>query len=103
MSRVHCHLRALSRATALCLVTTFFYLLWACIMPLTLISEKAGAWWRGLNFRIWSRVTGALLGMRIQVRGTPPRAPFFLVSNHLSYMDITAFASQVNCVFIAKS
>src|SRR5262245_51278062 len=103
MSCVRCHLRAVSRALALCLVTAFFYLLWVSILPLALVSKKASSWWRDLNFRAWSKLTGAILGMRVAVRGTPPQAPFFLVSNHLSYMDIVAFASQLDCVFIAKS
>jgi 1-acyl-sn-glycerol-3-phosphate acyltransferase len=41
--------------------------------------------------------------MRITVEGSRPKAPFFLVSNHLSYVDIIAFASQLDCVFVSKS
>jgi 1-acyl-sn-glycerol-3-phosphate acyltransferase len=103
MTCVQCQLRAITRALALCLVTAFFYLLWVSIMPLLLVSEKACYWWRSFNFRTWARLTNTLLGMRVEARGTPPQAPFFLVSNHLSYMDIVAFASRLDCVFIAKS
>jgi 1-acyl-sn-glycerol-3-phosphate acyltransferase len=34
--------------------------------------------------------------------GALPRAPFFLVANHLSYVDVIVLASQVDCRFIAK-
>ncbi len=32
----------------------------------------------------------------------PPRAPFVLVSNHLSYVDILVLASQLDTVFVSK-
>lgn len=51
----------------------------------------------------WSRGCAFILGMRIVVRGTAPPPPFFLVSNHLSYVDILVIASQAPCAFIAKS
>jgi len=97
------HLRAAARVVALCAITAFTYLLWACITPLLLTSEKASYWWRSFNFRTWAKLTNTLLGIRVESRGTPPREPFFLVSNHLSYMDIVAFAAHLDCVFIAKS
>jgi len=31
-----------------------------------------------------------------------PQPPFFLVSNHLSYLDIVVFAAQTPCRFVAK-
>jgi 1-acyl-sn-glycerol-3-phosphate acyltransferase len=97
------HLRAIARALAWCGVTTFFSLLWASLMPGLLVFAKASYRWSSFNFRGWSKATAALLGMRVEVKGVPPRAPFFLVSNHLSYVDVVAFASQLECVFVAKS
>ncbi len=41
--------------------------------------------------------------MEVSVIGEAPKLPFFLVSNHLSYMDIVALSSVTDCVFIAKS
>jgi 1-acyl-sn-glycerol-3-phosphate acyltransferase len=35
--------------------------------------------------------------------GKPPRPPFFLVSNHLSYVDIIAYTARLGCVFISRS
>ncbi|MCA1609164.1 MAG: 1-acyl-sn-glycerol-3-phosphate acyltransferase, partial [Acidobacteria bacterium] len=40
--------------------------------------------------------------MHIEVIGEPPSPPFFLVSNHLSYVDIMALRAVVNGVFVAK-
>jgi len=103
MNSLCSHLRAIARVVPLCAITAFIYLLWAFITPLLLASEKAAYWWRSFNFRTWAKLTNTLLGIRVESRGTPPRAPFFLVSNHLSYMDIVAFAAHLDCVFVAKS
>lgn len=43
-----------------------------------------------------------IFNMRITVRGRPPQAPFLLVTNHLSYMDIILLASQLGCTFISR-
>jgi 1-acyl-sn-glycerol-3-phosphate acyltransferase len=51
----------------------------------------------------WARAVARLLGMRMESRGTPPAAPFFLVSNHVSYTDIVLIAAQLPCVFVAKA
>lgn len=59
--------------------------------------------WRMLVFRSWSRCVLPVLGVRIEVEGTPPQAPFLLVANHLSYLDIPVIGSQVGAIFVAKS
>jgi 1-acyl-sn-glycerol-3-phosphate acyltransferase len=58
--------------------------------------------WRSFIFRTWSRGFARILHMRISVRGQPPQAPFLLVTNHLSYIDIILLASQLGCVFISR-
>lgn len=103
MNPIVLHARALSRALVLGTATALCYSLWMTGAPLASIFKRAGYQWRNLNFRLWARLTALIVGMRIRVRGTPPRAPFFMVCNHLSYMDIVALAAHVNCVFVAKS
>lgn len=58
--------------------------------------------WRQTVFRFWSKLFARLAGMKIEVIGNPPRQPFFLVSNHLSYTDIPAFRAVIDGVFVAK-
>jgi 1-acyl-sn-glycerol-3-phosphate acyltransferase len=58
---------------------------------------------RTLALHHWARVVARLLGMRMETRGTPPAAPFFLVSNHVSYTDIVLIAAQLPSVFVAKA
>src|SRR5947208_9439187 len=40
--------------------------------------------------------------MKVEAVGTPPRPPFFLVCNHLSYTDIGALRAVVKGIFVAK-
>lgn len=40
--------------------------------------------------------------MKIEVVGEPPKPPFFLVCNHLSYTDVPALRAVVEGVFVAK-
>ncbi len=40
--------------------------------------------------------------MKIEVVGTPPQPPFFLVFNHLGYVDIAAIRAVTEGIFVAK-
>jgi 1-acyl-sn-glycerol-3-phosphate acyltransferase len=53
--------------------------------------------------RRWARRSARLLGVRIDVRGTPPAGRVLLLANHRSYLDIVALLAQVPCAFLAKS
>lgn len=59
--------------------------------------------WRQIIFRLWARSFLVISGMQVEVIGTPPRPPFLIVSNHLSYIDVAAFRSVIDTVFVAKS
>jgi len=58
--------------------------------------------WGHRVFRAWSRWLGRLIGQRVVVTGTPPRAPFLLVSNHLSYVDVLLLGGAASGSFVAK-
>lgn len=58
--------------------------------------------WRQIIFRKWATFFVRLSGMRIDVIGQPPKPPFFLVANHLSYVDIPALRAVAEGVFVAK-
>ena len=59
--------------------------------------------WRQIIFRTWARSFVKISGMKIEIIGTPPKLPFFLVSNHLSYVDIPALRAVVEGSFVAKA
>ncbi|MDF3129517.1 lysophospholipid acyltransferase family protein [Kiritimatiellaeota bacterium B1221] len=51
----------------------------------------------------WGYGMAWIMGMRIKVEGPRPRTPFFLVSNHISYMDILLVCAVCPAWFISKS
>lgn len=59
-------------------------------------------YWREIIFRNWARAFARIAGMRVEAIGSIPSRPFFLVCNHLSYMDIPALRSVAEAVFVAK-
>lgn len=59
--------------------------------------------WRQTIFGAWAHSFVRISNMKIQIAGSAPEAPFFLVSNHLSYTDVAALRAVVKGVFVAKS
>jgi 1-acyl-sn-glycerol-3-phosphate acyltransferase len=59
------------------------------------IVSRATSFWGHSMARIW--------GMRIRVSGPVPEAPFFLVSNHISYTDILLLCAVCPGWFVSKS
>lgn len=59
--------------------------------------------WRNKILTTWGKWAAKSLSVKIHVEGSIPEPPFFLVSNHLSYIDIIVLFSQLNTTFVAKS
>jgi 1-acyl-sn-glycerol-3-phosphate acyltransferase len=93
--------RAIVRACALIVWTLAMYAALMLGLPLAFTFKNLHRW-RALVFHKWAKASAAILGLRVAVRGTPPAPPFLLVSNHLSYVDVLVFASQLKCGFVAR-
>jgi len=78
------------------------FLAWAVGTALTLPARGARRAVRVWAFRGWSRGVLRILGVRLAVEGQVPAAPFLLVSNHLSYLDIVVYAALLPARFVAK-
>lgn len=52
---------------------------------------------------VWGHGLAWIFGMKIRVHGTPPKAPFFLVTNHISYTDILLLCATSPAWFISKA
>lgn len=57
---------------------------------------------KNLYMKTWAKVVCLVLNIHVTTKGNPPKPPFFLVSNHLSYLDIIPMYLSMNCTFVAK-
>lgn len=57
---------------------------------------------RNKAMTIWGRLSCFFLSIDLTVEGTPPEPPFFLVTNHLSYLDIVILAATTKTTFVSK-
>ncbi len=95
-------IRALLRLPAIAVTTVSLYLLFlAGSLPLKLVNRNTENW-RHKCTKSWGRAILAIAGVEIHREGRAPKEPFFLVSNHLSYLDIAVYLSSVNGTFVAK-
>ncbi len=97
------HLRAGVRAAALCIHTFVWFVALVAARVLALVAPRLGTRARIWVKRSWARGVAWLLGVRTETVGHAPQAPFFLVCNHLSYLDIVVLLTLADCVFVAKS
>ena len=52
---------------------------------------------------VWGHGVARIWGMRVRVEGSPPRDPFYLVCNHISYTDIVLLCAVTPAWFVSKS
>jgi len=58
--------------------------------------------WRNLFMRTWAQGVAFIFNIQVDAVGTPPKAPFFIVANHMSYLDIVPLYLNLRCTFVAK-
>jgi len=59
---------------------------------------------RDARVQAWARGMLRVLGVGLEVQGTPPSAgPLLLVSNHISWLDILVMHAARHCRFVAKA
>lgn len=92
------YIRATVRFILFVASTLGIYGLWFVAEPLATDRQR----WRQTIFRAWALAFALISGMKIETSGAPPAAPFFLVSNHLSYTDVPALCAAAGGVFVAK-
>lgn len=94
--------RVACRALLLAPIWIGHYLVYMTAGVLPLLSARRRALVRDAMVRGWAGWTARVVGLSVEVTGPVPNAPFFLVSNHLSYLDIIVFLSRVRGYFVAK-
>jgi 1-acyl-sn-glycerol-3-phosphate acyltransferase len=66
-----------------------------------LVIPRRAAWNAWIQ-RLWARGLLRVLGVEVEQSGARPDKPFFLVANHLSYIDILVLGADLGAVFISK-
>lgn len=93
------YIRATIRFALFTAATVALYSTWFVVR--FVIPNKV--YWRQICFELWTKIFARIAGMNIEVIGHPPKPPFFLVANHLSYVDIAALRAVAKGVFVAKA
>lgn len=96
-------LRVLLRVPAILFWTLACHMTVVMSLPLRRFAPHLQLRIRNTAFQSWARGFARIVGMRVEVEGQVPTGPFFLVSNHLGYMDIVLLATKIHGAFIAKS
>lgn len=91
-------IRSVLRFTLFFSLTIGLYVLWW--LAGIFIPNKI--YWRQVIFKLWAKGFVRISNMKIEIIGTAPKPPFFLVCNHLSYVDIPALRYVADGVFVAK-
>lgn len=97
------HLRAILRLVLFLGFSTLMYLVALLQTPVRWLAPRLGRRLHDASVLAWARGCCRIIGLTVRVEGRPPTPPFFLVSNHVSYVDIVALMAQVPVVFVAKS
>src|SRR5512139_963218 len=95
-------LRVPFRLAAAVLATAFCAAVPAAVRLLTFGAMRPASWVGAWSCWAWGRMMCAILGIRVEVEGRPPRGLFLLASNHLSYLDIMVLGSLAPSLFVAK-
>lgn len=97
------HFRALSRLVLIFLITGILYAFWIFGVILNFGSPRRRFALRRAIIQTWARMVTVVIGMRVKTIGSPPRPPFFLVANHLSYIDVLLFMTTVRGALISRA
>ncbi|MCB9898230.1 MAG: 1-acyl-sn-glycerol-3-phosphate acyltransferase [Planctomycetes bacterium] len=98
------HLRAPIRLLLFVTLSVGTWVLHVVTVPTTRrLSPARGAALHDAIARTWARTVARILGLRTHTRGTPPRTPFVLVSNHLGYVDIVTLMTLVPATFVSRA
>lgn len=83
--------------------TLFFYGCYAIgFLVLKLFRQETGGL-RNYCLNLWGKSVCKILSIEVETVGNIPEPPFFLVSNHLSYVDIMIYFKTLKTTFVSKA
>jgi 1-acyl-sn-glycerol-3-phosphate acyltransferase len=96
-------LRYTLRMAGLSLWTFLVYGLWIACWPVGWISRSELRHIRRVLLKLWGAGCLRILNIKLVVEGPKPKPPFFMVANHLGYVDIMILAQQTGTSFVARA
>lgn len=96
------HLRAILKIIFTFLYTGFICAVYLILLIPVAITKSSYEPLRNFFMTTWSRGMLWIFNVHIKLKGKIPEPPFFLVSNHLSYLDVIVYYSILKTTFIAK-
>lgn len=94
--------RLFVRLPLLTLWTAGMFGLRLCVVPIKWLDVAAERRARAALLKFWGRVTFFIIGAHVRIEGRPPNAPFFLVSNHLTLLDIVMLSAGAGAAFVSR-
>ncbi|MCC6143893.1 MAG: 1-acyl-sn-glycerol-3-phosphate acyltransferase [Candidatus Hydrogenedentes bacterium] len=79
------------------------FLLWTICRPVGLVTPLGLRRIRRWLLQGWGWTCLRIVNARVECSGAAPKPPFYLVANHLSYVDIFLLARYAGPVFVARS
>ena len=73
------------------------------VLPTRLFAPRFELRARGWIRKAWGRGILAIARVALTIEGTPPRAPFLCVSNHLSNLDVVLVSAAAGCTFVSRA
>jgi len=96
------YVRMCARFTVLIVWTAFIAVLRVSVWPMVLVNERLDRRLRRAIVRLWGLIFFRAFGARVVIEGPKPKHPFYLVCNHVTYMDPWLLNGLVGATFVAK-
>ena len=96
------NLKAFLKVTRFLLVTGFYYSVILLGHVFSIFGVNQITWAASARCK-WGKAVINILNINLTVKGSPPTPPFFLVANHLSYVDVWVLFATAQGTFVAKS
>ncbi len=96
------HARAILRLSLLVIFSICMLRFRLTVWPTALVSRRLDRRFRRVLLQAWAMGFAFFAGVHTVSEGTKPKAPFFLVMNHLTYLDMLVLARATGCIFVSR-
>ncbi len=72
------------------------------VWPSAYYSEALDRRFRRKLLQFWNRCFAKIAGIEVVTHGLPPQPPFYIVANHLSYLDMLLVTHQTGSIFVSR-